>query len=164
MTVMSAIAESLEEVYPAVAESVPVARAALVELAIEAGASEEQVDAVRLASSEAVTNAVLHAYPDGPGLVYVTGTVVSDELWVLITDDGCGLRPRAASPGLGFGLALISQVSDEFSLLNRSSGGTEVRMRFSLLAAQREARSERHSRGSVAAATRPASASFSTTE
>lgn len=172
--------ETVEEVYPAVAESVPAARSALAELATCAGAPEEQVDAVRLAASEALTNAVLHAYPDGPGQLYVTGTVVADELWVLVGDDGCGLQPRAVSPGLGFGLALISQVADEFSIHTRSSGGTEVRMGFSLVSTDAEARPERQcdkgrraqcdpgrerqSRGSVAAAMRPASASFSTTE
>jgi hypothetical protein len=36
------------------------------------------------------------------------------------------------SPGLGFGLSLISQVCDEFEIAKRSSGGLEVRMRFAL--------------------------------
>jgi serine/threonine-protein kinase RsbW len=159
---MRVTGETIDEVYPAVSESVPLARAALVELAMDAGAAQEQVDAVRLATSEALTNAVVHAYPEGPGSVYVTAMVVSDELWVLIADDGCGLRPKAHSPGLGFGLVLISQVSDEFSVLTRASGGTEVRMRFGLFPTAR--RRQPQSRGSVAAAIRAASASFSTTE
>lgn len=118
--------------YPAVANSVPLAREALGAFASRAGAQREQIDAVRLASSEALTNAVLHGYRDEPGLLYVTAALVSGELWVLIADDGCGLQPQTDRPGLGLGLALIAQASDEFTLHARASGGTEVRMRFDL--------------------------------
>ena len=57
---------------------------------------------------------------------------MSDGLWVLIADDGCGMEPRADRPGLGLGLGLISQVSDELAIVPRASGGTEVRMRFKI--------------------------------
>jgi anti-sigma regulatory factor (Ser/Thr protein kinase) len=113
-------------------DSVPQARHALREFAAEVGASADQLDAVRLASSEAVTNAVLHAYREQPGDVHVTAALVSDELWILVADDGCGLEPRTGRPGLGLGLGLISQVSDDLTIVPRSSGGTEVRMRFDL--------------------------------
>lgn len=120
--------------------SVSRARRALREFAAEVGASVDQVDAVRLASSEAVTNAVLHAYRDEPGKVYVTAALVSDELWILVSDDGCGLEPRTGRPGLGLGLGLISQVSDDLTIVPRSSGGTEVRMRFDLTDTRRARR------------------------
>jgi anti-sigma regulatory factor (Ser/Thr protein kinase) len=42
------------------------------------------------------------------------------------------MRPQIQSPGLGFGLSLMSQVCDEFEIAKRSSGGLEVRMRFAL--------------------------------
>ena len=113
-------------------DAVARARQALREFAADAGASADQIDAVRLASSEAVTNAVLHAYRDEPGKVYVSAALVSDELWILIADDGCGLEPRTGRPGLGLGLGLISQVSDHLTIVARSGGGTEVRMRFDL--------------------------------
>jgi hypothetical protein len=35
--------------------------------------------------------------------------------------------------GLGLGLALICEVSDQMTLATRADGGTDVRMRFSLL-------------------------------
>jgi anti-sigma regulatory factor (Ser/Thr protein kinase) len=103
------------------------------DFAREAGAEPRQVDAVRLASSEALTNAVLHAYRAEPGSVYVTAAVVAEELWVLVADDGCGLEPRAGRPGLGLGLGLIAQLSEELAIVPRASGGTEVRMRFNLV-------------------------------
>jgi anti-sigma regulatory factor (Ser/Thr protein kinase) len=103
------------------------------DFALQAGAESRQVDAVRLASSEALTNAVLHAYRTEPGSVYVTAAVVAEELWVLVADDGCGLEPRAGRPGLGLGLGLIAQLSAELAIVPRASGGTEVRMRFNLV-------------------------------
>lgn len=113
-------------------ESVALARAALREFARAAGADQERVDAVRLAGSEAVSNAVIHAYRDEPGEIQVTAAVVSGELWVLVADDGCGMDPRADRPGLGLGLGLIAQVSDELAIVPRAGGGTELRMRFNI--------------------------------
>ena len=129
---MQSVVRNVNETYPATPDSVPEARARVADFALAAGATPTQVDAVRLAASEAVTNAVLHAYRDEPGSIYVNAAVVAGELWVLISDDGCGLEPRPDRPGLGLGLGLISQVSDDFAIVSRASGGTEVRMRFDL--------------------------------
>jgi anti-sigma regulatory factor (Ser/Thr protein kinase) len=140
---MQSIGPSLSQTYPAEPTSVAKARAALSEFAAAAGATLRQVDDVRLATSEAVTNSVLHGYRGKPGSIYVTAAAVSGELWILIADDGCGLEPSADRPGLGFGLGLISQVSDDLVIAPRAGGGTEVRMSFRLVGAQRRAGSER---------------------
>ena len=124
---------NLNETYEASPRSVADGRSKLADFAAQVGATPSQVDAVRLAASEAMTNSVLHAYRGGPGLIYVNAAVASGELWILISDDGCGLRPRADRPGLGLGLALISEVSDDFAVVSRATGGTEVRIRFNLV-------------------------------
>lgn len=125
--------ETFSASYPAVADAVPQARGALTEFAREAGARGERLEAVQLAASEAITNAVMHAYQDSqPGEVQVSASYVEDELWLLVSDTGRGLRSRGRSSGLGLGLALIAQLADEFQILSRGSGGTELRMRFSL--------------------------------
>ncbi len=131
-----------------------------------AGADPEQLDAVRLATSEAVTNAVMHAYDSGEkGHVQVSASYVENELWLLIGDTGKGLRPRSKSPGLGLGLALIAQLADEFQILSRGSGGTELRLRFKLAVPKRAQRNGRvrggtraacQERGSVSTALSPA--------
>jgi two-component sensor histidine kinase len=91
----------------------------------------------------------------------VNACITDDGLWLLIADDGAGLHPREDSPGLGMGLALIAHSSQELSVVNRSSGGTEVRMRFPLGAGSDPAGD--HARGSNSSAALPASSSFSTT-
>jgi anti-sigma regulatory factor (Ser/Thr protein kinase) len=123
---------TLVKSYPAIPAAVPAARRELTDLAVAAGASPDMLEAVRLAASEAVTNAVLHAYPDSPGGVHVTAAVASTELWVLIADDGCGLDARSRRPGLGLGLALIAQVADDFTIRQRATRGVELQMRFDL--------------------------------
>lgn len=97
----------------------------------------EKLDAVRLAVSEALTNAVVHAYGGDPGRVEVTAAVASGELWVLIGDDGRGLRAVGGSRGRGMGLALIALVSDSLTIARRSSSGIEVRVGFKLAVAER---------------------------
>jgi anti-sigma regulatory factor (Ser/Thr protein kinase) len=124
---------ALEQSYPAVAASIPRAREGLVAFATDAGASGEQLEGIRLAVSEAVTNVVQHAYPGRSGAVHLSAAAISGELWILIADDGCGLEPKRDSPGLGLGLAWMAQFSDGLTLMSRVSGGLEVRLRFDLL-------------------------------
>jgi serine/threonine-protein kinase RsbW len=129
---MQSVSQGLSVTYEAKPSSVAVARAALAEFAASAGATDAQVDAVRLAASEAVTNAVLHAYRGEPGEIQVTAALAGRELWILVADEGGGMQPRADRPGLGLGLGLISQVCDDMAIVPRSSGGTEVRILFKL--------------------------------
>jgi serine/threonine-protein kinase RsbW len=124
--------QTFSHTYPAVADSVPRAREALSTLARAGGATADQIDSIRLAVSEAATNVVVHAYDDDSGRIQLDAELSAGELWVLIADDGLGMRRQIQSPGLGFGLSLISQVCDEFEIAKRSSGGLEVRMRFAL--------------------------------
>ena len=124
--------DALTRSWPATAESVPRARAHIEYFAARNGASGDCLDAIRLAASEALTNVVVHAYPAEQGQVHVTGAMAEGHLWVLISDDGQGLQARSERPGLGLGLALIAQLCDEFAIVKRSAGGTELRMRFVL--------------------------------
>jgi anti-sigma regulatory factor (Ser/Thr protein kinase) len=125
------LAHTHSESYPATAESVPRARAAVTEFAEKVGVRGERLDAIRLAASEAITNAVVHAYRQGGrGSIQINASYVEGDVWLLIADSGRGLRPSAKSPGLGLGLALIAQLVDDFQILSRATGGTELRMRF----------------------------------
>ncbi len=133
---MQSVTHTLARRYEADPESVGRARAELARFASRAGASPALVDGVRLAVSEAVTNAVRHAYPLVAGEIRVRALAGEDVLEVVVSDDGCGVhRNNTAGGGLGFGLALICEVSDQMTLAPRSDGGTDVRMRFSLLEA-----------------------------
>lgn len=121
---------------PAVAASVPPVREALAELAAAGGASEEECIRVRLVASEAVNNAVLHAFDGRPGEISIAAAVLAGELVILIADDGLGMRPDSDSEGLGLGLRFMAELSDELTLVTRPSGGLEVRLVIKLSAAE----------------------------
>lgn len=128
----AAVQSRLSDAFPAVAETVPVARAAVCDLAADAGISEQRLQSLQLAVSEAVTNVVRHAYPDRRGTVWLTAALDTDELCVLVADSGCGHRTPSDDAGLGLGLALIAHECDQMSVSERPCGGTELRMCFLL--------------------------------
>ena len=83
---------------PSEAGSVAVARRAAADLARSVGAPESDV---KLAVSEAVTNAILHAFRDRkPGTILVNGRLDRGRLIVAIGDNGSGMRPNLESTGL----------------------------------------------------------------
>ena len=107
-------------------------RRAIQEFAAGAGATDRALDSVAVCVTEAITNAVVHAYrhDDRPGRVDVEAEVDGDWLWVTVRDEGRGLEPRLDSPGLGLGLPLIAQLSASSEIVSPEQGGTEIIMRF----------------------------------
>ena len=124
---------ALDIALPAEAHSVPDARLAVCKLAREHGAAEHELERVALAVSEAVTNAVVHAYGEGPpGSIALTAVVAGRQLTVLVADDGCGMGAAAQSTGLGLGLGILEHACDTLTLGEHSSGGMLVEMWFQL--------------------------------
>jgi serine/threonine-protein kinase RsbW len=109
-------------------------RRAVSEFAASAGATARALGAIAVCVSEAMTNAVVHAYrhEDRPGRVDVEAELDGDALCVRIRDQGGGLQPRLDSPGLGMGLPLIAKLSSRLKILAPEHGGTELMMRFDL--------------------------------
>ncbi len=122
--------------YPAQPAQVPAIRHAVAEIARAHGAAQATVVQIRLAVTEAATNAVLHAYRDTagrPGDVRVLVRAGDDSrLDIRVRDHGVGPLPRTDSPGLGLGLALMANDADDFELRSLPEGGTEVVLRFEL--------------------------------
>jgi anti-sigma regulatory factor (Ser/Thr protein kinase) len=122
----------LELMLPAKAGSVTEARRAIRRYLESLNVTDTSGPA--LAVSEAVGNAVMHAYAERPpGTIQVHATVlVPNTLAVDVTDDGGGMAPHPGSPGLGFGLALIGEVSTSFGVARNQPHGTRVAMRFTV--------------------------------
>lgn len=118
----------LEMTLAAEPASVTSARHAVGGFAARVGAERQDVE---LAVSEAVTNSVLHAYPDGvAGTITVRADLRGTALIVVVRDDGTGLRPDLKNKGMGLGLPLIARVSDEYRIEDLPDGGAVVTMRF----------------------------------
>jgi serine/threonine-protein kinase RsbW len=119
-----------------VAEEVAGVRRSAVRFARANGVPDRLLDDMRLAISEAVTNAVVHAFRGRgqPGTVTVSIDVMAGEiLEVAVRDDGVGMSPRSDSPGLGLGLALIASLTDQVEYRSpRDGDGFELWMCFRL--------------------------------
>ena len=87
---------------------------------------------VTLAVSEACTNAVLHAYPDGAAKGFrIVGRREGDIIEITVSDEGTGMTTRGDSPGMGLGLPLMSRVANGLEVRTAAVGrGTVVAMRF----------------------------------
>jgi serine/threonine-protein kinase RsbW/stage II sporulation protein AB (anti-sigma F factor) len=114
---------------PARAESVAYLRQAVTRFAVITGVHAP--DDVALAVSEALTNAVVHAYRDrAEGQIRVVACDEPDRLVVVVRDYGCGMSPRHDSPGLGLGLPLMTRTASMTNIEMPADGGTRVRMHF----------------------------------
>ena len=124
--------DELELVLSPEPASVVEARNAVTEVARRSGAREEDV---RLAVSEAVGNAVIHAFrDDNTGTIMISARPERGRLLVTVSDDGIGMTPNPDSPGLGFGIALIGKLADDVRF-NSSGEGTVISMCFNAAAA-----------------------------
>lgn len=118
--------------------SVPAIRRAIDAFAGAAGASQQLREDVRLAVSEACSNAVLHAYADRApgehGHVTVTASQQGRFLHLDIEDDGRGMAARPDSPGIGVGLVVISRLATVCTITTQPSrhAGSMLHLEFAL--------------------------------
>ncbi len=121
---------------PAKPEFLLLARLAATGVGRSAGASEETIADLKLAVTEAVANAVRHAYPpDSPGRVSVELSADGGRLEIAVSDEGRGLcdadltSDGPSEPGeSGMGLSIIRAIADEVEVGAGPDGrGTRVR-------------------------------------
>ena len=98
--------------------------------------SDQALADIKLAVTEACTNVVVHAYPEGEGPLGVSAWMRDERLTVVVHDEGRGMLPRPDSPGLGLGLPLIATLAESLELGTGSDDRTEVRMTFVLTDAE----------------------------
>lgn len=119
--------------FPAQAEYLVLCRLAVSALAGLAPIDDELVDDLKLAVTEACTNAIQHAYRDrDPGRVELRYDVEAGRVLIMIEDSGVGrgdgapLESQGEREG-GMGLAIIRSLVDELELEPGPGGhGTRV--------------------------------------
>lgn len=100
----------------------------------------EELDDVKTAVSEAVTNAVIHGYQEGEGTIYMELQAEGKELTVLVRDTGVGIRDvkRAMEPMFttdksgersGMGFSFMEAFMDQVLVESEPGRGTLVTMR-----------------------------------
>ena len=97
----------------------------------------EELCDIKTAVSEAVTNCIVHAYPDGVGSIYISAGIFENGLVrIKIRDRGCGIadikkamEPLYSSLGgerAGLGFAVMESFSDKVIVRSRLGSGTTV--------------------------------------
>lgn len=127
--------ERLHDRLPALPASIAPLRHSVLGFASDSGASERQREDIALAVSEALSNAVLHAYAgrDEPGTITLDAWMDGSSLEVVVGDAGIGMRPRADSPGAGFGMGLIFRMTEQLRVDSHDDArGVGVRMTFAI--------------------------------
>ena len=129
--------------FDAVSENEGFARVAVAAFVTPLDPTLEEVADIKTAVSEAVTNAVIHAYPDwpeeNPRKVELRCTVNADVLHIEIEDQGIGIadvekamepfyttQPEMERSGMGF--AVMQTFMDTLEVASVPGEGTRVRM------------------------------------
>jgi stage II sporulation protein AB (anti-sigma F factor) len=100
----------------------------------------EELDDVKTAVSEAVTNAVIHGYESKGGIVYMEVIIEGQILTIKIRDTGVGIAniPRAMEPMFttdpegersGMGFSFMEAFMDEVLVESEPGKGTSVTMK-----------------------------------
>ncbi len=125
---------------PALPENEAVARGCVSQFVSRADPTVTELADIRCAVSEAVTNSVVHAYGNTPGLIYINARLYEDgRLTVQITDRGCGIPDVALAmtplyttdsggERSGMGFAIMQSFTDGLKVSSRVGGGTMVFM------------------------------------
>lgn len=130
--------------FPSKSANEAFARAAVACFASQLDPTLEELGDIRTAVSEAVTNCIVHAYPNEIGLVSIRCRILKDHtLDIVIKDKGVGIedletakRPMFTTGGTdrsGMGFTIMESFMTSFSVHSTPGKGTTVHMRRRLL-------------------------------
>ena len=116
------------------------ARSAVACFAAQLDPTLEELGDIRTAVSEAVTNCIVHAYPNGIGIISLRCRILKDNtLDIVIKDKGIGIedlekarRPMFTTGGAdrsGMGFTIMESFMSDFTVVSKPGKGTTVHMR-----------------------------------
>ena len=116
------------------------ARSAVAAFAAQLDPTMEELGDIRTAVSEAVTNCIVHAYPEGYGLITMRCRILKDGvLDIVIKDKGIGIadleqakRPAFTTGGCdrsGMGFTIMESFMTSLQVTSKVGKGTAIHMR-----------------------------------
>lgn len=116
------------------------ARSAVACFAAQLDPTLDELGDIKTAVSEAVTNCIVHAYPDAIGPIVLKARILSDHvLDIVVKDRGRGIedveqarRPMFTTGGeerSGMGITIMESFMTEFKLTSAPNKGTTVHMK-----------------------------------
>ena len=126
--------------FPSKSTNEAFARSAVACFAAQMDPTLEDLGDIRTAVSEAVTNCIVHAYPNGLGSIYIRCRILKDNvLDIVIKDKGVGIedlekarKPMYTTGGAdrsGMGFTIMESFMSDFSVVSKLGKGTTVHMR-----------------------------------
>ena len=126
--------------FPSKSANESFARSAVASFAAQMDPTLEELGDIRTAVSEAVTNCIVHAYPQGIGLIALRCRILKDNtLDIVIKDKGVGIqnleearRPMFTTGGeerSGMGFTIMESFMTNFTVTSTPGKGTTVHMR-----------------------------------
>ena len=123
------------------------ARSAVACFASQMDPTLEELGDIRTAVSEAVTNCIVHAYPNALGIITVRCRILKDNvLDIVVKDRGVGIadtvqarRPMFTTGGTdrsGMGFTIMESFMTSFEVSSQLGKGTTVHMRRKLMKRQ----------------------------
>jgi serine/threonine-protein kinase RsbW len=120
---------------PARPEYISLCRLALTGIARTVELDDETLADLKLVLTEACSNSIRHAYPDGGGTVEVLYELLDDRLVLEVADDGAGFVPverphdQLELTEGGLGMAIMRAIADDLELSPRADGrGSRLRL------------------------------------
>lgn len=126
--------------FPSKSSNEAFARSAVACFAAQLDPTLEELGDIRTAVSEAVTNCIVHAYPDQIGIISLRCRILKDHtLDIVIKDRGIGIadleqarRPMFTTGGSdrsGMGFTIMESFMTDFAVTSKTGKGTTVHMR-----------------------------------
>ena len=115
------------------------ARAVVSAFATQLDPTLEEINNIKTAVSEAVTNSIVHAYNNGIGKIYITAEILEpNSIKIKIRDKGCGIEniEKAMEPlyttvggeRAGLGFAVMQSFMDDLKVRSVVGKGTTIIM------------------------------------
>ena len=114
--------------FDSVSENESFARNVIASFLMPLNPSVSELSDVKTAVSEAVTNSIVHGYPDTIGEVCMSAEIDGDEIHIVISDKGVGIS-KLDEERSGMGFTIIKTFMDEVKVISEPNRGTIVDMK-----------------------------------
>ncbi|MGI6213190.1 MAG: anti-sigma F factor [Christensenellales bacterium] len=126
--------------FKAIEENLGFARSVVGAFCVAENPTIDILSDIKTAVSEAVTNAIVHAYKGNQGEVVIEAEIIDHTLFLTVKDSGCGIEnvemalkdfytssSREERSGLGF--TIMRSFMDSLNVLSKPFAGTTVLMK-----------------------------------
>ena len=123
----------------AVSENETFVRTVVCAFLLQLNPSVEELNDVKTAVSEAITNSIVHAYPETEGLIKIDCSLSDKYINIVISDSGVGipcvelaLEPffttKESEERSGLGFTIMRSFMDDFEVVSKVGEGTTLKM------------------------------------